>query len=158
VIITPRPAALHRDEQGRLHNTEGAAILYPDGWGVYAVHGVRVPSDIIESHASITVERIDTEANAEIRRVMIDLYGQSRYLLDSGAKEVGRDDFGVLYRKEIPGDEALVMVKVVNSTPEADGTFKDYFLRVPPATKTAHEAVAWTFGKTAEEYAPLIET
>lgn len=50
------------------------------------------------------------------------------------------------------------MVKVVNSTPEPDGSYKDYFLRVPPTITTAHEAVAWTFGKTAETYAPAIET
>ena len=79
-------------------------------------------------------------------------------LLDSGAVEVQLDDFGTLYRKEITGDETLVMVKVVNSTEEPDGTFKDYFLRVPPTMRTSHEAVAWTFNKTVETYAPCLET
>jgi len=31
-------------------------------------------------------------------------------------------------------------------------------LRVPPDTKTAHEAVAWTFGMPAKDYAPTVET
>ncbi len=47
------------------------------------------------------------------------------------------------------------MVKVVNSTPEPDGSFKDYFLRVPPTCQTALEAVAWTFDKTPEQYREL---
>jgi len=28
---------------------------------------------------------------------------------------------------------------------------------VPPNVKTAREAVAWTFGKEADEYLPLVE-
>lgn len=71
---------------------------------------------------------------------------------DAGAKELHRDDYGTLYRAELPGDEPLVMVKVVNSTAEPDGSFKDYFLRVPPQTRTAREAVAWTFEHEPADY------
>jgi hypothetical protein len=125
---------------------------------VYAIHGVRVPADVIENPASVTVERIERETNAEIRRVMIERYGQARYLVDSGAQQIHADDYGTLYRKEIPGDEPLVMVKVVNSTAEPDGSFKDYFLRVPPLMERARQAVAWTFGLEERDYAPAIQT
>ena len=50
------------------------------------------------------------------------------------------------------------MVRVRNSTPEPDGTYKIYRLRVPPWIQTARQAVAWTFGLSEEEYAPLEET
>ena len=50
------------------------------------------------------------------------------------------------------------MVEVINSTPELDNSFKTYFLRVPPNIKSAKEAVAWTFGKTKENYNPSIQT
>jgi len=36
--------------------------------------------------------------------------------------------------------------------------FKEYFLRVPPDMPSAHAAVAWSFGKTPETYAPSIES
>ena len=36
--------------------------------------------------------------------------------------------------------------------------FKTYMLRVPPTMASAHEAVAWTFGKTKQTYKPRIET
>ena len=98
------------------------------------------------------------ERNIEVRRVMMERYGQSRFIIDSGAVKVDSDDYGVLYRKDIPDDEPLVMVKVVNSTPELDGSFKDYFLRVPPTILTPREAVAWTFGKNANEYQPRFQT
>jgi len=157
-IITPKPRELHRDDRGRLHNEAGAALLYPDGWGIWAIHGVRVARRVVEQPDTITVAEIEAEQNAEVRRVMVERYGQARYLMDAGAKAIGTDDYGTLYRKELSGDEPILMVKVVNSTAEPDGTFKDYFLRVPPTIKTAREAVAWTFGKTADEYAPLVET
>jgi hypothetical protein len=160
VIITPKAKALHRDEQGRLHNEHGAAIIYPDGWGIWAIHGVRLPQFVIESPKEITVEKIDAEKNMEIRRVMIDRFlgGLSGYIVASGAKEIQSDDYGILYRKEIDGDEPIVMAKVLNSTPEPDGEFKTYWLRVPPNTKTARAGVAWSFGKTEAEYAPVVQT
>ena len=50
------------------------------------------------------------------------------------------------------------MVEVLNSTPEPDGSRKTYFLRVPPRTRTAREAVAWTFGVREPDYRPAQET
>ena len=63
-------------------------------------------------------------------------------------------------------DEPLVMVKVMNSTPEPDGSFKPYFLRVHPELRpllqdnqvgepqymSGRNAVASTFGLRGEEY------
>lgn len=51
-----------------------------------------------------------------------------------------------------------MMVEVVNATPEPSGECKDYWLRVPPGMRTAHEAVAWTWGKTEAEYNPVVQT
>ncbi len=89
---------------------------------------------------------------------MLERLGYDRFILELGAVPVQADGFGALYR--IPGDfrEPFVLVHVTNSTPEPDGSRKRYFLRVPPNVKTAHEAVAWTFGMRAEEYRPSRET
>jgi hypothetical protein len=89
---------------------------------------------------------------------MLEHFGYDRYLRDSGASQVNRDECGILWRVDLPGDEPLVMVEVVNSTPEPDGTSRTYFLRVPPWVSTAREAVAWTFGLEADEYSPLAQT
>lgn len=80
------------------------------------------------------------------------------YLSDSGARPLHRDATGTLWRIDLAGDEPVVMVEVLNSTPEPDGTHRTYWLRVPPATRTAREGVAWTFGLGAEVYEPLRET
>lgn len=141
----------------RLHN-ETYAALESDIENLYFWHGVMVPAFVVVRPDWITIKHIETEQNAEVRRVMIERYGQDHYLLDSKAEKIHEDDFGTLYRKDIPGDEPLVMVKVINSTPEPDNSFKDYFLRVPPTMTRAREAVAWTFGKTENEYEPALET
>ncbi|WP_084558112.1 DUF6745 domain-containing protein [Hamadaea tsunoensis] len=157
-VVTERPAQLHRDNLGRLHQAGGPALSYPDGFSMYAWRGMPVPDDVAAQLPDLTAERIRTEENAEIRRVMLEYFGFDRYLSESDATRVQSDDYGILWRVDLPGDEPLVMVEVVNSTPEPDGTSRTYFLRVPPSVRTAREGVAWTFDLTADEYAPQQQT
>jgi hypothetical protein len=151
-FVSERPLVLKKDAQGRLHSETGPALAFADGFEIYSWHGATIPEKVINSPESLIVEDIEDQRNAEIRRVMIERYGMQRYIETSGAREIHSDETGVLYRKEFPNDEALVMVKVTNSTPEPDGSFKAYFLRVPPNMKTAKEAVAWTFNFEPDGY------
>lgn len=41
-IVSDRPLEIHLDAEGRWHNEDGAAVLYPDGWSIYAEHGMPV--------------------------------------------------------------------------------------------------------------------
>lgn len=175
------PVVARFDEQGRLHNATGPAIEFSDGFLVFFIHGIEVGRQAIESPASIPINLIRDCKNIEQRRILIDLYGKDRYILGLGLKPIHRDDFGELYRADIPNDEPLCMVKVLNSTPEPCakcgtvtkeidarvggrcdcGTpfvYKDYWMCVPFTVQTAREAVAWTFSKSAEGYRPLRET
>jgi hypothetical protein len=158
VVFTERPTAVGCEATGRLHAPDGPALAHADGWQYYAWRGMEVPADLIEGRERLTVADIEAERNVELRRVMIDIYGQERFLLDSGAHAVHEDECGTLYRLEVYDDEPLVMVKVRNSTPEPDGSFKSYFLRVPPNVATARAAVAWTFGMEESAYGPSVET
>ncbi|MFD5813186.1 DUF6745 domain-containing protein [Streptomyces sp. NPDC127038] len=157
-VISERPTSLHRDEAGRLDRGDGPALRYADGFELYAWRGMPVPRTFLDELTALTPERIRDEENAELRRVMLEHYGYDRYLDESGAVPVHRDETGVLWRVELVGDEDVVMVEVVNSTPEPDGTNRTYWLRVPPTTRTAREGVAWTFGLAAEVYEPSRQT
>ena len=111
----------------------------------------------------ITVKHIQTEENAEVRRVMLERFGQDRYIRESGAQKVSTDDWGTLWRTGLPGDEPLVMVEVINSTPEPDGSSKVYWIRVPPTARTPRGAIAWTFNESedfpsADAYSPAVQT
>ncbi|MEU9127121.1 DUF6745 domain-containing protein [Kitasatospora sp. NPDC048540] len=157
-LVSERPVELHRDEAGRLDRADGPALAYPDGFALHAWRGMPVPPGFLAELAAVTPERIRTEENAELRRVMLEFYGYERYLADSGAEPLHRDATGVLWRIQLPDDEPVVMVEVVNSTAESDGTFRTYWLRVPPSTRTARAGVAWTFGVPEQEYRPQRET
>ncbi|MBD0710231.1 MULTISPECIES: DUF6745 domain-containing protein [unclassified Streptomyces] len=157
-VLCERPVALHRDEAGRLDRGDGPALAFADGFALHAWRGMPVPAGFLAGLADLTPERIREEENAELRRVMLEYFGYDRYLTASGARHEHRDGTGVLWRIELADDEDVVMVEVVNSTPEPDGSHRTYWLRVPPATRTAREGVAWTFGLHPDAYRPLVET
>ncbi len=157
-VLTERPVAVHRDNLGRLHHGDGPALSYPDGFGLHAWSGMPITAEVAAELPHLTVERIRGEGNAEMRRVMLEHFGFDRYLRESGASKTQSDECGTLWRVTLPGDEPLVMVEVLNSSPEPDGTFRTYFLRVPPTIRTARAGVAWTFDLTEEQYVPLQQT
>jgi hypothetical protein len=158
-IVCERPRTLNLDQRGRLHCATGPAIAYADGCRIYALDGVRVPEFLIERPDGLTVTAINQQDNVEVRRLMLQRFGIGRYLRQSRAKVIHEDQTGKLWRRERGGNRpSMLVVEVVNSTPEPDGSFKTYFLQVPPEMTRASEAVAWTFGLEPEEYRPVVET
>jgi hypothetical protein len=157
-FVCTRPTTLSADELGRAHHDERAAVEFPDGYKLFSWHGITVPESVITCPDKITIKAIANMRNIEVRRVMIERFGGGRFITESGAKKIHEDEFGVLYCQSIPQDEPLVMVKVINKTAEPDGSYKEYFLRVPPTMVKARDAVAWTFGMRAAEYCPNPET
>jgi hypothetical protein len=156
VLAVPRPAL--RVVGDRLHCEDGPAVAWPEGARYYFWRGVRVPEKVILRPRELTAQEITAEPNVEIRRVMLERYGPARYLQEIGAHCIHRDSTGELYRAAVPNDEPLVMVRVLNSTPDPDDSRKSYWLRVPPSVRTAREAVAWTFGQRPDIYRPAMET
>lgn len=155
-LVCDNPNALAVDAQMRLHNNTGVALQFHEDSPVWAVRGVVVPEFVIRKRVSL--EDINRERNLEVRRIMIEAYGSERYINDSGARVVADDRWGTLYRKDFDDDESMTWVAVVNSTPEPDGSFKTYHLRVPPLIVSPKAAVAWTFGMNPHEYQPVVET
>ena len=168
-ILVERPLIQNYDNQMRLHSLDDYAYLARNKKGIYCVHGVQVEEWMIREKEKITVEKIEAETNAEKRRIMVELYGEERYILDSKAEIVNQDDWGILYRKKMP-EEDMLMVKMVNSTPEPDGSYRTYFQRVHPECRpilrggndpkfgepqklTALNAIASSYGLTGPQYA-----
>jgi hypothetical protein len=165
VMVCDRPRVLHVQENdptdpgnARLHCEDGPALVWADGWSLYYLRGVRVTRQIVLEPETLTAAQITRERNAEVRRIMMDRYGTEKYLREAMARQVHTDDFGTLWRLHHVGGEPMQLVQVVNSTPEPDGTYRDYFLRVPPDMRTAREAVAWTFQLPSDTYRPTRQT
>ena len=154
--VSERHHLLLRDERGRLHCASGPAVMYPDGWAIYAWHGVRVPEHIIEQRDWLTVKQIMAEPNTEVRRVMRNLYGNDRFLIDAGAKELDASvNHGArLLSLRLPGDP--VDIRMMELTCPSTGS--KYFERVPPDTATAMDGLAWRFQVKPAEYEPTQQT
>jgi hypothetical protein len=163
------------------------ARMLPSCWRIlgYSYKGVRVPENVMRREYA--PEDILEEDNQEVRRIMIELLAPEILEASGILKVLHRDDFGTLFVAGLPADaydlsqprlgeieyrrtcdtvrrfgatkhSLTLFVKVVNSTAEPDGTFKDYYLQVPPHISSSKEAVAWTFGLRADHYNPTFES
>jgi hypothetical protein len=163
VFVCERPIALHVEKlpngQIRLHHSTERAMLFRDGTGVCAIHGVRVPPDIVLDPASITPDRIKDERNAEVRRVMIDKFGADRYFraIDAEVVDTDTDQYGFprrLLSADVGDIEPLVMIEMVDSSPlpinyipdvganvhqSGRRFYKKYMLRVDPNLRPLYE-------------------
>lgn len=155
--LMEKPQLIRHDANGRLHAPDGPALRYGDGSKAYAWKGILIPARLIEHSEGIDVRSIDAVHDPQVRRCMIDIMTPQRFIQQGGATRVAQDETGILWRQRWRW-EAWAAVEVVNGTPESDGTYKHYFLQVPPTVRTPREAVAWTYGLSERHYHPSMRT
>ena len=120
--------------------------------------GVNIDRRIAFHPEQITIDEVLSERNTERRRVLLDRYGLSRFLEDAESERLDADsDPGgprQLLRIALDDDEPLVALAC-----SCPSTGRQYMLRVPPQTKTCHQAAAWMAGfDNPDDYRPAIET
>jgi len=172
------PITRFTNEEGNLHKDDGPAYITPtritwyrngrkhgldaDKWGSisYYYEGVRIPPHFYTKPDSLTITEVLAHPNTEVRYVGIKIVGMDRVLDSNNTTIIHKDKQKNQILFQIKGifEEPVSYVKVVNSTQEPDGTYKDYYLCVPPTVKTCQQAVAWTFRLEENEYQPEQET
>ncbi|MDD5370673.1 MAG: hypothetical protein PHQ40_16445 [Anaerolineaceae bacterium] len=180
-IVSDFPVHIKQDASHRPHCDDGPSHLWRDGWSLWYIHGVAVTEQIVMHPEALTVAQIQEEQNAEVRRVMLDRFGIQRFMRESGAKTVceypeSHPLKGLrtarLLRMDLPDDEPILMLDMLNSTPEPDGASKRYMIRIDPnayggrAAEDCLAAMASTYRlpdgslaiATPEEYKPTQET
>lgn len=138
VMVSKHPSFIKRDERGQLHSESGKAIQWPDGWSVYSWHGVPVPEKAILYPETITKEEIKEEKNVEVRRILVERMGVSKYLSECKAKVIDVDALNLVgsapraLMEDETGEKWLV---------GTDGsTSRVYTMSVPRESKTCVEA------------------
>ena len=131
-MVSDFPERLLVDPENRPHCDDGPSHRWRDGWSLWHIHGVRVTEQIVLRPDTLTLTQIRDERNAEVRRVMIERFGESRYIEASGMKPIAHDEvFGTLYESPLKDQWPNArIIRVVNRSPEPDGTFKPYWLDV----------------------------
>lgn len=155
--VAERHNVLHRDNSGRLHCLTGPAVAYPDGWGVYAVRGVRVPKAWIEQRDTLDPMTALTEPNLERRGAAALILGWDKVLNKLKPVVVDSEsspeyDYGKLLRVDLPDEPGQQFLQVLCATG------RTMVIRVPPTVRSAREANAWTYGKGASEFNPETRT
>lgn len=162
IFVSDLPCAVRLDERQRLHGEGVPAIEYRDGWGLWVWHDVDATEKIIKG--DFTGADFLAERNAELRRVMAEVKGWEWVLDNIGGVKLDTDEYGTTWRIDLSKgtsndwerQEALV-VDVLNSTPEPDGTIKRYLLSVDPdecAGWSPRDCIGWTFSLPRGTYTP----
>jgi len=153
VFVSKKPVSLHLNDDGQLHNEEGKACEFRDGWGIYSINGVAVDEQIVMSPETQTVEQIREEQNEEVKRIRIERYGWSKYmnaidakLIDERRNDIegtleflfkgndGNNDLGLLLT-QCPSHGGIPV-------DGKEGRYKVFQLEVDPEAKTCEEAQA----------------
>ena len=156
-IVSEMPTEIHRDNRGRLHNVEGPAIKFGDGYEMYSLFGVRLDKEI---HAkicsgSMCIKDIFAIENIEQRMVALKMRGAEKILEESKAQ---------LLDSSARGNQ-LYILKEVFSVPAYFLKYKDpstdrvYVSGIDPEIgidANADKAMAWKFNLNAEEYSQLL--
>jgi len=166
-IVAPLWKEIHQDEDFQLHNINGPAISWADGYALYYVNGVYFDKQL---YTKAIADRLLTGAeilkirNTEQKSIIIKLYGLESILDDvdsitldtyTGTSKITGQE--VNYKLiEFPIDGVRVRSVVV----ECHTEHKLTALGVPinKDTGTCMGAIAWTFGMKEDEYRPLMET
>lgn len=118
--------------------------------------GVYVPEPVWRHPEKLDARDIFHERNVEVRRIMMDVIGNEKFLKQTGAVVIDRQGTLLLYRIEMPVRGIMSFMHMVRCVCPSTG--REYLLHVPPRITDARQAVAWTFGETKDAYKPEIET
>ncbi len=88
--------SLGQEISDKIHRENGPAIYLDDGSVMYFWHGFHVPEHIILHPESITLEEILDAKNIEYKRILIEIYGQGKFLKELGGEEINKDNYGSL--------------------------------------------------------------
>jgi hypothetical protein len=146
----------------QLHAEHEPAAVWADGTASYAVHGMRMPFDLMRHGWS--AEQILAEHNTEIRRVGIERLGWDRFLAEADLSLVhgpvpdpGNPGHTLsLYELPTTRDPQARVLVCTNASPERDGTVRRFGLQVPATVDDAVAAAAWTFDVHPSIYRRLL--
>jgi hypothetical protein len=141
-IVSDRPEMIRFDGD-RLHNPDGPAVRFRDGWSVWSIDGILVDEQIVLHPETQTIDQIRGEQNAEVKRIRIERLGWQRYLarvdatvVDSRRNEIEQTDEHLV--RTADGEVVLICA--------CPSTGRVYALEVPPATATCAAAQIWLSG------------
>jgi hypothetical protein len=145
VIISERPPVLQvQPFEGRylFHAEKGPALAFKDGWQVYALHGVRVPPEVVkDSPKKLDARLVITQTNADVKREIVRKIGIERVCADLGAKVTDSSEAYQLLLLDLGDTRQRPFLRMLNPS---TGTW--HIEGVGPNCRTVEEALEWRNG------------
>lgn len=139
-FVCERPQIQAVDKNGRLHRDGGPALLCRDGWPVYALHGIRMKREYVETSAeNITPETVLSETNADIRRELLRKVGIERMLSRLSHRSIHkRGTYEVL---SVRLSEQVTDARYLRMENPSVGCW--HLEGIPPECDTVEKALSW---------------
>lgn len=145
-----------------LHSTEGKAIDYADGFGIYALGGIRLPKEyhyIVDKWKTLSAKDLLKIGNVEIRQAAMAAFGPNVYealphtIDDTWVSMRG----GIYHLYNIQYENGRNRKYLKGACPSKGD---DFFEPVPREVKSCQQALQWRENRTLEgKYVePLIRT
>jgi len=156
-FVSDRPSELHFNQDRLLHNENGMAIKFRDGWGVSAWNGVRVPDHWIAEKDTLDPNEIIRTKNVEQRVAGCNILGWAK-IADRLNKKIidGNPDSDVgalieLSLDGLPEPGRFLMAKCPRNGTICEGVPRKSDIDGLPI-ETALAAQAWRIGDPQSEY------
>ena len=164
IMVSERPRCIHREltqpdqlrgvGSHRLHCADGPAMAWPDGFAMWAWHGVRVTEQIICTPDTLTPEQIAKERNAQVRQVMVERLGIERVCQMFQAKRLDQRGEYELLMLDLRDGRKRPYLKMLN--PSMPGIY--HIEGVPPHITTVQHALNWRAGDERIDWVPDVLT
>lgn len=143
-----------RNGAGQLHNDAGPAVEYPDGFAIWALHGVRVPPELVQTPAEQMDPRLLlTDTNAEVRRERVRKIGIERVCAALTTKVLDTHGDYELLLLDLGDGRARPYLKMRNPS---IGVY--HIEGVAPHIHTVQHAINWRAGNDHEDWIPDVLT
>ena len=140
-LASERPMELHKKGE-RLHRDGGSAVLYPDGFAIWALNGVRISREIAETPAKdLSPHLILKESNVEIRRELVRKIGIERVCIELDAQCIDKEEDYELLMLDLQDGRRRPYLKMLNPS---IGTW--HIEGVHPDCQTVSQAISWRNG------------
>ena len=149
---------MHLDAGNQLHREDGPAIAYPDGWSIYAWHGICVPAEWINQRETLDPAEVMSQRNVELRAAGASIIGPSRMASHLDLRVLDGDPttaLGALVELRMPGlpEPALALQAMC----PRNGQITEYVARTNPwdgdkPITTAIQAQAWRGRESEAEF------
>lgn len=142
VFCSEKPLYMMFNKENQLHADNKPCAIYKDGFGMYALNGVRMPKHIVETPADkLDPELFQKIENAEIRREFIRKVGIERVVKNAEIMDM-KGDYELL-KFLVPKAQVKerVYLKMINPS---IGTY--HVEGVPPTCKTVADALYFRNG------------